>query len=37
MAAASSVEVTATNQKGDVTAVGNGACVVPSLWLPQEE
>lgn len=31
------VEVTATNQKGDTTAVGTGACIVPSLWLPAEE
>jgi len=31
------VEVTATNQKGDVTAVGAGACIVPSLCLPAEE
>ena len=32
-----SVEVTATNQKGDVTAAGSGACIVPSTCLPQEE
>jgi acyl dehydratase len=31
------VEVTATNQKGDVTAVGTGACIVPSLCVPAEE
>ena len=31
------VDVTGTNQKGDVTAVGSGACIVPSLWLPAEE
>ena len=31
------VAVTATNQKGDVTAVGNGSCIVPSLCLPDEE
>ena len=31
------VEVTGTNQKGDVTAAGTGACVVPSLTLPAEE
>jgi len=31
------VEVTATNQKGDVTAVGTGACVVPSACVPAEE
>ncbi len=30
------VEVTATNQKGDVTAVGTGACTVPSLCVPAE-
>src|SRR5271165_4025776 len=27
-----SVEVNATNQKGDVTAAGTGSCIVPSLW-----
>lgn len=32
-----SVEVSATNQKGDVTAVGTGACIVPSLWVAAEE
>lgn len=32
-----SVEVTATNQKGDVTAAGSGACIVPSGYLPAEE
>jgi len=32
-----SVEVTGTNQKGDVTAVGTGACIVPSLCVPAEE
>lgn len=32
-----SVDVTATNQKGDVTAAGAGACVVPSGYLPSEE
>ena len=32
-----SVEVNATNQKGDVTAAGSGACVVPSGYLPPEE
>ncbi len=32
-----SVEVSATNQKGDVTAAGMGACVVPSGYLPLEE
>ena len=31
------VEVSATNQKGDVTAAGTGACVVPSGYLPPEE
>jgi len=31
------VEVTGTNQKGDVTAVGTGACIVPSLCVPAEE
>lgn len=31
------VGVTATNQKGDVTAVGTGSCIVPSLSLPAEE
>ena len=31
------VEVTATNQKGDVTAVGTGACIVPSSCVPAEE
>ena len=32
-----SVEVTATNQKGDVTAAGSGACIVPSGSVPAEE
>lgn len=32
-----SVEVNATNQKGDVTAAGTGACIVPSLWVPTVE
>lgn len=32
-----SVEVNGTNQKGDVTAAGTGACVVPSGYLPVEE
>ena len=32
-----SVAVTATNQKGDVTAAGTGACLVPSGYLPSEE
>ena len=31
------VAVTGTNQKGDVTAVGAGACIVPSLSVPAEE
>lgn len=31
------VEVTATNQKGAVTAAGMGACVVPSGYLPADE
>jgi acyl dehydratase len=31
------VEVTGTNQKGDVTAVGAGACIVPSLSVPAED
>jgi acyl dehydratase len=32
-----SVEITAINQKGDTTAAGSGACVVPSGYLPAEE
>ena len=32
-----SVEVTGTNQKGDVTAAGSGACIVPSGSIPAEE
>ena len=32
-----SVEVSAKNQKGDVTAAGSGACVVPSGFLPSDE
>ena len=31
------VEVSATNQKGAVTAAGTGACIVPSGYLPAEE
>jgi acyl dehydratase len=31
------VDVTATNQKGDTTGVGAGACIVPSLWVPEVE
>jgi len=32
-----SVEVSATNQKGNVTAAGTGACIVPSGYWPAEE
>lgn len=32
-----SVEVSATNQKGDTTAAGTGSCLVPSGYLPPEE
>ena len=32
-----SVEVTGTNQKGDVTAAGSGDCIVPSSCVPAEE
>jgi len=32
-----SVEVSATNQKGNVTAAGTGACLVPSGYWPAEE
>jgi acyl dehydratase len=32
-----SVEVTGSNQKGDVTAVGAGACIVPSSCVPAED
>lgn len=32
-----SVDVKGTNQKGDVTAVGSGACIVPSSCVPAEE
>ena len=31
------VDITGTNQKGDVTAVGTGACIVPSACVPAEE
>jgi acyl dehydratase len=31
------VDITGTNQKGDVTAVGTGACIVPSGCVPAEE
>ena len=30
------VEVTATNQKGDVTAAGSGGCIVPTSSVPEE-
>ncbi len=30
-------EIGATNQKGDTTAAGSGACLVPSGYLPAEE
>lgn len=30
-------EISATNQKGDTTAAGSGACLVPSGYLPAEE
>lgn len=29
------VDVTGTNQKDNTTAVGAGACIVPSLWAPE--
>jgi 3-hydroxybutyryl-CoA dehydratase len=32
-----SVEVSATNQKGDTTAAGSGACIVPSILMPAED
>jgi acyl dehydratase len=32
-----SVEVSATNQKGDTTAAGSGSCLVPSGYFPPEE
>lgn len=32
-----SVEVSATNQKGDTTGAGTGSCIVPSLWAPDVE
>jgi 3-hydroxybutyryl-CoA dehydratase len=32
-----SVEVTATNQKGETTGTGSGSCLVPSGFLPPEE
>ena len=32
-----SLEVSATNQKGDTTAAGSGTCIVPSGFLPAEE
>ncbi|HVA63619.1 MAG TPA: hypothetical protein VNF74_07835, partial [Terriglobales bacterium] len=31
------VQGTATNQKGDTTAVGMGACIVPSHCVPEED
>jgi acyl dehydratase len=31
------VEVSGTNQKGDTTAAGSGACIVPSGYFPPEE
>jgi 3-hydroxybutyryl-CoA dehydratase len=31
------VEISATNQKGAVTAAGMGACIVPSGYLPADE
>jgi acyl dehydratase len=31
------VDVTGTNQKGDTTAAGAGSCIVPSLWVPEQE
>lgn len=31
------VEVSGTNQKGDTTAVGSGACIVPSGYFPPDE
>lgn len=31
------VDVSATNQKGDVTAAGAGACLIPSGLLPSDE
>ena len=30
-------EISASNQKGDTTAAGSGACLVPSGYLPAEE
>lgn len=32
-----SVEITGTNQKGDTTAAGSGACLVPSGYFPPDE
>jgi 3-hydroxybutyryl-CoA dehydratase len=32
-----SVEVTATNQKGETTGAGSGSCLVPSGFMPPEE
>ena len=31
------VEVTASNQKGDTTATGSGGCIVPTAAIPTEE
>jgi 3-hydroxybutyryl-CoA dehydratase len=31
------VEISATNQKGDTTAAGSGACIVPSILMPAED
>ena len=30
------IEITATNQKGDTTAVGQGGAIVPNAYLPEE-
>ena len=30
------IDITATNQKGDTTAVGQGAAVVPNAYLPED-
>ena len=31
------MNVQATNQNGDITAAGSGSCIVPSLWMPEEQ
>ncbi|MCC7079162.1 MAG: MaoC family dehydratase [Burkholderiales bacterium] len=31
------VEVSATNQKGDTTAAGTGGCIVPSILVPADD